>query len=381
MYQAVIATFMMGTLTAAWGTEADDSIAYLQAIRSQLQLPELTISADLSFAAQMHANYMGLNFSFSHDQSSDLAGFYAEQPSERCKKAGYIQGCAEVILRGVRDWPEAISRFLRGPYHRFLLLNPDAVDIGLARYLDAKQEQIYVLTLGNGRQDRTQYSTVRINTKSGKMQRTTTPNSPAAPIRYIVWPQDLAATHRFEPLIKMGEEVPDPLSPTWPVSGYLLSIHANKQFSIKNWTIIDPEGNVLESEQVDGQSAGGEPGHSWILKTRQSFELGKVYQVQAEVSEFQGQSQTLKWRFTTKGELLIPEEWRQGLNLKLGERRRLHAQSVSGALGWQGSCVEFASPTLESIEVTAKKLSKGCYIEVQDLEFTSLKQRIELLVH
>jgi|GEM_PF-3266772 Uncharacterized protein with SCP/PR1 domains len=110
-------------------TEAAEAI--LRSInlhRREAGLPELTLNARLSAAAQAHSEWMARERRLEHRGRGNT------DPGERIEQAGYRWAVyAENLAQGAATPDEAVGMWLRSPGHRRNLLKADVTQIGVGK--------------------------------------------------------------------------------------------------------------------------------------------------------------------------------------------------------------------------------------------------------
>ncbi len=117
-------------------TETRDALLLqLNRERERHGLRPLREQAQLSQAAQSHADYLARNGLAGHEQRRGQPGFSGERPYQRAIAAGYAlprrAQLRELYVIGLRDSAAALQQLLSGPYHRHLLLAPQAQELGI----------------------------------------------------------------------------------------------------------------------------------------------------------------------------------------------------------------------------------------------------------
>ena len=109
----------------------DRLLAYVNEARRQFELPELTISSELSSAAQKHTDDMAETH---HNQHTGSDG---SRPADRFLEFGYDSGYAgEATAWGFADPRQAVEFWVNSPGHRPIILNRWASEVGLGYTVD-----------------------------------------------------------------------------------------------------------------------------------------------------------------------------------------------------------------------------------------------------
>lgn len=116
---------------AADADEGNTSLRQLNWRRSQLGLPALAENTNLNLAAQRHSNYLSVNNTMGHGESSGLPGFTGADPGARLTAAGYTwQTYGEVVAAGQATGPASVEALMEAIYHRFGMLRSDVDEAG-----------------------------------------------------------------------------------------------------------------------------------------------------------------------------------------------------------------------------------------------------------
>lgn len=116
------------TATPAGDTPAagSDVLSLVNAYRVSKGLGALTPNADLNAAATKYAQYMATANFFDHN------GPDGSTPSSRVAASGYDGGWrGEALTAGQATARDAVTAWQNSPPHNAILLNPDAVDVGI----------------------------------------------------------------------------------------------------------------------------------------------------------------------------------------------------------------------------------------------------------
>jgi uncharacterized protein YkwD len=129
-----------GTLSTSSSQEQRIGLQAINDYRILLGLPPVVFNNTLNTAAQKHANYLAVNridpvnTSVSlHDEHSSKAAYIGSTLVERMNYVGYGKGAAEDVAYKNSSLVEAIDSLFEAPYHRGPFLNPDMIEVGVAR--------------------------------------------------------------------------------------------------------------------------------------------------------------------------------------------------------------------------------------------------------
>jgi uncharacterized protein YkwD len=139
---AVDAPFVMAPLElSAVTTPTERLLAYINEARRQFELQELTVSADLSEAAQKHVDDMA---AAEHNQHTGSDG---SRPADRFLQFGYERGYAgEATAWGFADPRQAVEFWVNSPGHRPIILNRYASEVGLGYKVDYTAPSVWYWT-------------------------------------------------------------------------------------------------------------------------------------------------------------------------------------------------------------------------------------------
>lgn len=106
---------------------------YINQYRKFSGLPALTINPSLRTSAQNHSLYLSVVQDMTlnaHYEDPAQPNFYAHSPSDRCMKAGFPEGCSEVIAWNYPDFYSTIDTWMGSPFHRLPLIKRATGEIG-----------------------------------------------------------------------------------------------------------------------------------------------------------------------------------------------------------------------------------------------------------
>lgn len=136
-----------------------DGVAYINGLRQSMGLSWLTENNALHNAAQAHSNYIAANGSGeSHNETPGKTGFTGSSPSDRVRFAGYDGSAGEVISFTNNVNNTGMKMLIDAPYHRILLLDPTAAEIGVG--VKAERSGNTVSNIGFSREAKAQSITV-----------------------------------------------------------------------------------------------------------------------------------------------------------------------------------------------------------------------------
>jgi uncharacterized protein YkwD/chitodextrinase len=116
-------------------------LAYINEARRQFELGELAVSANLSAAAQNHAEDMA---AAKHNEHTGSDG---SRPADRFLEFGYENGYAgEATAWGFADPRQAVEFWVNSPGHRPIILNRYTNDVGLGYEVDYTAPSVWYWT-------------------------------------------------------------------------------------------------------------------------------------------------------------------------------------------------------------------------------------------
>lgn len=147
---AVLFLVIVSTMAAAEKAAASASaVAQLNLYRTQAGLQPLSASDTLYTAAQAHADYLRLNNAFSHSETPGFPGYYGTTLADRAERAGYSWSClGEAISAGNKEPADGIDSLIAAIYHRFILLNPTYLDVGVGFAVHPSYDTVEVVDVG-----------------------------------------------------------------------------------------------------------------------------------------------------------------------------------------------------------------------------------------
>ena len=139
---AVDAPFVMEPIEfSAITPPTERLLAYINEARRQFNLQELSVSADLSAAAQKHTNDMA---EAEHNQHTGSDG---SMPADRFLQFGYANGYAgEATAWGFADPRQAVEFWVNSPGHRPIILNRYTSEVGLGYTVDYVAPSVWYWT-------------------------------------------------------------------------------------------------------------------------------------------------------------------------------------------------------------------------------------------
>lgn len=134
--------FTLDPLEIPAGTTPEEQLLlYVNAARTAFDLPPLRESAQLSAAAQNHADDMAAAHHTQH------VGSDGSSPAERQLYFGYLQGYSgEATAWGFEDPRLAVEFWVNSPSHRPIILNRYATEVGLGYAVDYSAPSVWYWT-------------------------------------------------------------------------------------------------------------------------------------------------------------------------------------------------------------------------------------------
>lgn len=187
---AVDAPFVMDPIEfAAITPPVDRLLAYINAARGHFGLSELAVSADLSAAAQKHADDMA---AAQHNQHTGSDG---SKPADRFLQFGYQSGYAgEATAWGFADPRQAVEFWVNSPGHRPIILNRYTSEVGLGYTVDYTAPSVWYWTAEFGNASAAaEAPTMRVQTPVDGLEAL---NSESINFSWN-WPTPLASAEQF----------------------------------------------------------------------------------------------------------------------------------------------------------------------------------------
>jgi uncharacterized protein YkwD len=122
---------------------AQDVVALVNQERAAAGCPPLSISAELTVAAQDHSEDMAVNNFFGHTGSN------GSSPWDRIAAAGYSAGAAENVAVGYATADAAMQAWMGSAGHRNNILNCSLTEIGVGFYDQPSDEPNVRMSDGN----------------------------------------------------------------------------------------------------------------------------------------------------------------------------------------------------------------------------------------
>ncbi len=243
------------------GYETIEAHAYLNAIRSKMNMLTLATNENLKSAAKAHAHYLITNNESSHYEVAGHSNYVAQKPFERAFKFGYNSGqVSENISTSHHNARESVDGLFSAIYHRFGFLSTtiNEMGIGIAQDHLKSNKSAFVFMMGNS--DLNGLCKGKSYTGNGRYRKSCKDtshhikekdfleamnygrqNNPSL----IVYPYD----KQREVPPAFYSEVPDPL-PNYDVSGFPVSVEFNdyyyKNVNVLSFTLYDIRGNIVD---------------------------------------------------------------------------------------------------------------------------------------
>ncbi len=170
-------------------TPIERLLAYINEARRQFELSELTVSGELSSAAQKHSDDMA------ESHHNEHTGSDGSRPADRFLQFGYDSGYAgEATAWGFADPRQAVEFWVNSPGHRPIILNRWASEVGLGYTVDYTAPSVWYWSTEFGNASAAPDAAVlRIQTPSSGLELL---NSEEIAFSWN-WPLPLAATEQF----------------------------------------------------------------------------------------------------------------------------------------------------------------------------------------
>ncbi|MBI3043900.1 MAG: hypothetical protein HYY78_13865 [Betaproteobacteria bacterium] len=265
---------------AAPSTQEQAAIDQINLRRVQIGLPPLAYHQDLEESARGHANYLAINNTTGHFQTSTAPGFTGVTPFDRIVAAGYGTPWAsnEVISFGSATGAEAIEGLIQAIYHRFGIFSSQVDQTGAG-----------VVT------NHPTFGTVVV-VNSAKLFET--PPSLASWVGVYPFDGQTGVTRDF----LSDTESPDPVPGANRV-GYPISIHVDydKTLSVTTFTVKPVGGAVLPAQLLTTATDppdGETPASAAALIPDAPLGYNTEYEV-SFAGTSSGEPLSRTWRFTT----------------------------------------------------------------------------------
>ncbi|GIO38827.1 hypothetical protein J41TS12_36880 [Paenibacillus antibioticophila] len=268
----VVATPIQKTYAASdfsYSQEAKDALEYINNIRAEAGLGQVTLNPFLTKAAENHAKYLSSNKTTGHEELGGKAGFTGEDAEVRVLAISgdlkQSQGTSEVITYNMNSVITAVDDLLNSAYHRDPFLNTGTSEVGVSLYAG-----YFVLTY-------------HLDASSNATSLYPYNSQTGVPTSFI------GATENPNPLSKFGIQK----------SGYVISFYPPHFLDTKkiDATIKDSSGNNVPffSEWYNG---------FWFFYTKEPMKNSETYTVSVNYKplyepEFEGQTLNKTWSFTT----------------------------------------------------------------------------------
>lgn len=248
---------------------SEDSLNYLNSLRSKIGVRELKLNPYLTKAAENHANYLYTNDEYSHNESSSNKGYTGYAVGARVLATGaptdLSRGVMEVITKGKSSASEFLDYLLSAPYHRYALINQNALEVGFAQAGD-----IYIAVISK-KQD------------AGDSATSVYP-----------YPDQVSVPTSFDG----RTEVPNPLEKfNLRYSGYVMSFSSQYLLKDIDASVKDSKGNVVPIFKESDALA-------WHLYPKTELKPSEKYTVSINyipnLGPNEGQTLNKTWSFTTE---------------------------------------------------------------------------------
>jgi len=294
-----------------------NNISYLNSIRQSVGLNKLQLNQDLDIVAQKHANYLVAHSINSHYEKSG-AKFYAQTPSKRAIKSGYLSKyIKENIVTDVSSTKKAIDVLFSAIYHRFVFLDfaVDEIGVGIAKNSHNKVvKNAYVYDLGLSlvaKMCQQEYLTLEGVYYMQDLCKDSTKYIPKSDYEKAI--KDIQSSNPKVVLYPnkdasgvipaFFDEKPNPM-PGYKVSGYPISVELNpsyfKDIKIKRFRLYDAKGMMIRAKLL---RASNDPNkklkdYQFAIIPLQRLDYDATYKTYFEANTNRGRVK-LKWKFHT----------------------------------------------------------------------------------
>lgn len=289
-------------------------------------LPLVSLNQNLSQAAQAHADYLNLNNYAGHDEIPNYQGYTGSTPAERASSAGYNWASVGEVISFGYNAQEGVDALIMAIYHRFIILNPDFVEMGVGDASHPTYGRVQVILFGRQKTTQAPQGIIGVYPGDGQKGVLTFFNS------------DL--------------ESPDPVAGKSLV-GYPISIHFSKDFTISNPSFSVYKDSVELSITTVNSSATNPKAFSVIPLDK--LEPNTTYQ--AEFSAIiNDQIYNKVWLFDTVVSDTLKAE-PSTLTILVGQTAYINLINVAGAVSfnWNPEIIKIESDSLVTLKITGLK--------------------------
>ncbi|MDH5547799.1 MAG: CAP domain-containing protein [Gammaproteobacteria bacterium] len=295
----------------------EDPYDYINLLRTNAGMIEVTQNSFLVASAVNHAEYLSLNNGIiQHEETLGMPGYTGVHAGDRAVSVGYSTYNVGEGIANSRTQTGAMDNLMSAIYHRFTLFNVTYDEIGI-HYVSPQATSLDILVhnMGNSRVNQVCQTESAISSGSYYPDICSPKFNISATVvdgavneiaqlnpEMIVWPQQNAVD--IPPAFY--EETPDPL-PNHSVSGNPISVQFNpakvQNASITAFHLYDEStySYVLSTHLMDATNDpnGNFSELDFALFPLERLEWGRRYRVELEYQQ-DGVEKSVMWRFTTR---------------------------------------------------------------------------------
>lgn len=268
--------------------EKNQGFVYLNELRTGAGLIPFAWDNALETAAQNHADYLVLNYTFGHSEVQGNNGFTGVTPSNRGDAAGYTPWTSygENISAGDNTVNDSIDGLISAIYHRFgfLTLSHNDIGIGIKKDVSYVYGSVYNYNSGN----------------LGSVADTRLLNP-----KTVRWPY---ANYDKAQTSFNNTESPDPLPecPSYGIAGNPVSIEfnpaKNNAVTMNTFKLFAADGSEITNTKVLTEAtdpASTINANQFVLFPLVSLSVDSKYRAEFNYNE-SGATKNLSWNFRTK---------------------------------------------------------------------------------
>ncbi len=312
-------------------------------------LPKVILNETLSLAAQAHADYLSIHDYVGHDEDPQKDGFTGQYAQNRVEYFGYDWGSVGEVISFGYTASDGVDALMAAIYHRFIILNPDFLEVGIGDAIHPTYVRVQVIVFGR--------------------QKSVSP--PSGLIGIYPGSKQKGVSSFFNSDIESPDPVPDK-----DLVGYPISIHFSKEFQISPLEFQVYLGDdPLEANSVN--SSAQNPKAFSIIPVNK-LEPNKEYTV-VFLATVNGNPYSKTWSFNTIASDTLKAD-PTSLTITQGGSASVIVYNTTGALSYKWTnpnVIEIAKNSLIELVIKGKSLGFST-ITVED---TLTSQTAEIHIH
>lgn len=283
----------------------DDPLKYLNKIRQDVGLKELSLNDQLNRAAYNHANYLTIHKIISHDESPLNKYFSGVTQSDRAINAGYNSRVVVENISYNTSYKNSIDSLMSAIYHRFGFLEIGIDEIGMGEYKDGNFGN-YVFDMGYSKLDERCLQGNSIN--SGYLAINVCKNMnikiPMDYVQNILHPMYKLYTTfpmNLPSLAYFSGEIPDPVPECKILSNPVsITFNDNRKIEFVKFEIFKDGSKIEHTKLITAQNDVNRKfkQNQYALFSYEPFEFGKEYEAKFTY-KMNGMQEHINWNFTT----------------------------------------------------------------------------------